>query len=136
MKRCLVAGLLLVSVAAWAGEALIGTIASIDGGTASNRCTTVPFGLSGNAKITVQCSAAAAIGVNVSGCDGGVCLSVPAETMLSTSTNGQVTLSCAKTPLADAGFTPATYYGGWVAVAPMVAAPMTCKVFSRNGSEH
>ena len=111
----------------WAGETLLGTISVPDGGTASNRCTAVPFVIPTSQKITIQCNADSYVGVDVPGCDGGTCLKVLADQILPTSVS-TVTKSC---HAINGGVT--TYTGSHVAMS--TATVGACRVYKRSGTE-
>ncbi len=139
MRKLLVVAVVAIAVVAApraAAEApIIGKIIVTDGGWGTNRCTATPFVVPSMSKITVQCNQDVAVGTNVGGCDAGNCLTALAGEKFPTSTGSAVSLSCNYTPLADAGSNVVTHFGGHVAIQPVSAASVTCKVFPRLGTE-
>lgn len=105
---------------------VLGTIVVTDGGTGSNRCTATPFVIGANTRFTVQCDQAASIASGATGCDAGTCLTITAGEKFPTSVGAAQSLTCN-------GST--THYGGWLAVAPVSGATLTCKVAPRLGTE-
>ena len=135
MKRLMTATLLLAS-AAWAGERYLGTIYAADGGSINNATTGYGYAASNGAAaftvptpalLSVWCSAASAVAVNVATVDAGTGVPVAASQFFTTSTTKAITVSAA-----DGG----TYTGGVVAAinTPGVAATQ-CRVFERKGNE-
>ncbi len=135
MRKSLAVLLALVALPAWPGELLIGKIVVVDGGSQSNQCTATPFDTGANRKLTAQCNQDVAIGVGVSGCDAGNCLTILAGEKFPTSTGAAKSLTCPSTSLSDGGFTLVTAFDGWISIQPVSAVTATCKVFGRSGTE-
>ncbi len=151
---CVAASVLSGCASAWGGEnPLLGTIVTpADGGTATNRsmCASntsgastgcgslASFTIGGLAKLTVQCDEACLIATDVSGVDAGTGLALTAAQIFPTSTNASKALTV-NAVNADAGAPIAvlasSYWGGWVAVAPVGATVCHCRVFARAGTE-
>jgi hypothetical protein len=144
MKKLL--ALALLSTAAFAGEAYLGTIRVFDGGTSNNAQTTLAdggsfvlagFAIPVGAKISLQARQDVYVGTGVQGCDAGRCLRLPAEYLLPTSTGTSPTYLRFSYTLPDAGTsTTGSYNGGVVAVAPTDGGvTATVDVYLRNGNE-
>ena len=73
---------------------------------------------------------------DVAGCDGGTCIVLAANQMLTTTVNGNKNLTC-HAYNSDAGTAghAVTYNGGWVAMSTTSSGRVACRVFERNGLE-
>lgn len=135
MKRliCLVG--LVVSAAVLAGELRLGTIVVTDGGTANNRNTGTTFLLPTAGQISVHTDEGCFVGVDVSGCDAGMCIPLAANQLFPTSTNSMHNYtSCGYN--VDGGCTAVTSNAYYLSVAPPSGgANCHAYVYSRNGKE-
>lgn len=123
-----IAGVVLFSLAAWAGVRPLGRVVSAAGADTSNISTATPFYVPRTAKLTVVCNAAAFVltdtttaVTDLSGANAGIPL--VANEKLNTSTGAMV---IAPTGTAAAG-------GSIVRISGPAA--VTCWVFERRGSE-
>ncbi len=142
MKK-LVAVLMLVATAAWAGERFLGVIAVTDGGSSNNAIT--GYGLAGcaitvkecsipqafyippSAKLTVICNSVAHLTANRNTTDAGVGMKLAADEKFPTSTGPAVTVA-----LPDGG----TYRGGVLAISPAAGSSGgACGTYERSGTE-
>ena len=142
--------LLAVCVAgpALAGETLLGTLISSDGGVVTNRTTgytayACPANTSGGCfvvtpqtKITVQCNQAAYFLTDSASASSTTGLRLSADQMFPSSINTNKTLT-AGAYNSDGGSAgvAVTYTGGWVSAQPQSGASLTCRVYSRSGTE-
>ena len=131
----------LLSLPAFAGERLMGSIVSAAGADTTNATTATPFAIPPEAKLTIQCSATTSICVSSS----------TTCTLAGTTTNPGVAVGAAPDKLPTSANTGDLTTTSGAAVSPprtvvvagkrsvtvriVASAASTCNVFSRNGDE-
>ncbi len=131
----------LLSLPAFAGERLLGSIVSAAGADTTNATTATPFAVPPETKLTIQCSAATSICMNSS----------TTCTLAGTTTNPGVAVSAAPDKLPTSAGTGDLTTTSGAAVSPpktvvvagkksvtvriVASGASTCNVYARNGDE-